>query len=187
MGLDIEPASACPYTGACCPDANAEEAAVAEPTAQSSIEIAAPPELVYELVSDVPNLPDWAAEIQRCTWVGGATGPVVGAKFKGHNEHKKRKWGSLNVVTAADPGREFAFQVRIAGAPSALWRYRIEPTDDGCRVTESTRRLTPRPVALAVNRLFLGIRDRDDHNQANIERTLARLKDHAEALAARRA
>ncbi|MPY76908.1 MAG: SRPBCC family protein [Actinophytocola sp.] len=160
---------------------------MAEPTAQSSIDIAASPELVYELVSDVPNLPDWAAEIQRCTWTGGATGPAVGARFTGRNEHKKRKWGSLCVVTAADPGREFGFQVRIAGVPSALWRYQIEPTDTGCRVTESTRRLTPRPVALAVNRLLLGIRDRDDHNQANIERTLAGLKEHAESQAAKRA
>ncbi|WP_051400329.1 SRPBCC family protein [Haloechinothrix halophila] len=159
---------------------------MAEPTAQSSIEIAAPPELVYELVSDVPNLPDWAAEIERCSWIDGATGPAVGAKFTGRNEHKKRKWGTLCIVTAAEPGREFAFQVRIAGAPSALWRYQIEPTDTGCRVTESTRRLVPRPLALTVNRLFLGIRDRDNHNQANIERTLAKLKEHAESLAAKR-
>lgn len=157
-----------------------------EPTAQGSIDIAAPPELVYDLVSDVENLPEWAAEIERCAWTGGATGPAVGAKFKGRNEHKKRKWGSLCVVTAAEPGREFAFQVRIGGVPSALWRYQIEPTDSGCRVTESTRRLVPRPVTMTVNRLFLGIKDRDNHNQVNIERTLAKLKEHAESLAAKR-
>lgn len=157
-----------------------------EPTAQSSIEIAASPELVYELVSDVPNLPNWAAETDRCTWLGEADRAVVGAKFRGRNKHNRRVWATTCTVTAADPGRRFAFKVQVAGVPSALWRYDIEPTADGCRVTESTRRVSPRPAALLVNRLLLGISDRDSHNQRNIEHTLAKLKEHAEARAAER-
>lgn len=157
-----------------------------EPTAQSSIEIAASPGLVYELVSDVPNLPNWAAETDRCTWLGDADRTVVGARFRGRNKHKRRVWATTCTVTAADPGKRFAFKVHVAGFPSALWRYDIEPTADGCKVTESTRRISPRPAALLVNRLLLGISDRDTHNQSNIERTLAKLKEHAEAKASER-
>lgn len=83
-------------------------------------------------------------------------------------------------MTEAEPSRRFAFRVQVMGVPSALWRYEIEPTETGCRVIESTRRLTPRITTLAVNRLLLGIRDRDEHNQRNIEATLASLRQYAE-------
>ncbi|MGH3738100.1 MAG: SRPBCC family protein [Micromonosporaceae bacterium] len=152
------------------------------PTAQSSIEIAAPPELVYDLVSNVPDTGKWAAETDRCRWLGGADGPAVGARFQGRNRHKGRVWATTCEVTHAEPGRRFEFRVRTAGVPSASWRYTIEPTAAGCRVTESTLRLAPRPVALLVNRALLGIPDRDSHNQANIERTLAQLKTYAESM-----
>lgn len=156
---------------------------MAEPTAQSSIDIAAPPELVYAIVSDVENLPDWAAETSKCTWLGGATGPAVGAKFRGVNKHKGRIWAMGCVVTDADPGKRFAFRVGLVGVPTSRWSYDIEPTGDGCRVTESTRRISPKIPTAAVN-LLLGIKDRDKHNQANIEKTLAQLKEYAEKRAA---
>lgn len=152
---------------------------MAEPTAQSSIDIAAPPELVYDIVSDIENQPKWAAETERCKWLGDATGPAVGAKFRGVNKHKGRVWAMGCKVTDADPGKRFAFRVGLAGVPTAHWRYEIEPTADGCRVTESTRRLSPKIPTAAVN-LALGIKDRDEHNQANIEKTLAQLKEYAE-------
>ncbi|MGH3657697.1 MAG: SRPBCC family protein [Micromonosporaceae bacterium] len=157
---------------------------MAEPTAQSSIDIAAPPALVYELVSNVPEMPRWAAENDRCVWIGGADGAVIGARFRGRNQHRGRRWATICEVTEADPSRRFGFKVRVANLPSALWRYDIEPSDSGCRVTESTRRLTPRLLARVVNRVLFGIRDRDVHNQRNIERTLAQLKEYAEAAAA---
>lgn len=156
---------------------------MAEPTAQSSIDIAAPPDLVYAIVSDVENLPDWAAETSKCTWLGGATGPAVGAKFRGVNKHKGRIWAMGCVVTDADPGKRFAFRVGLVGVPTSRWSYDIEPTGDGCRVTESTRRISPKIPTAAVN-LLLGIKDRDKHNQANIEKTLAQLKEYAEKRAA---
>jgi uncharacterized protein YndB with AHSA1/START domain len=156
-----------------------------DPTAQGSIDIDVPPELAYELITDVTTLPEWAAEADRCRWLGDATGPAVGARFRGRNRHKGRRWSTTCKVTAADPGRRFAFTVVVMGARTAEWEYEIEPTGAGCRVTESTRRLGPRTPSKLANRL-LGIRDRDAHNQANIERTLAGLKAHAEARAGSR-
>lgn len=160
---------------------------MAEPTAQSSIEIAAPPELVYEIVSDVTKLPEWAAETYRCEWLGEATGPTVGARFRGMNENQGRRWPTTAKVTAAEAGKRFAFRVHgVPGLPTAQWRYDIEPTADGCRVTESTRRLSPRVATNVFNRLMVRVQDRDAHNQRNIEKTLAQLKEYAEARAAKR-
>lgn len=158
---------------------------MAEPTAQSSINIAAPPELVYEIVSDIEKLPDWAAETYRCTWLGGASGPAVGAKFRGMNENKGRRWPTTCIVTDADAGKRFAFKVHgVPGITTAQWRYDIEPTDGGCRVTESTRRVSPRLATNVFNRLAVRVEDRDGHNQRNIEHTLAQLKEYAEKAAA---
>lgn len=153
------------------------------PTAQGTIEIDAPPELVYELITDITALPDWAVEADRCAWLDGATGAAVGARFRGRNRHKRRRWSTTCTVTAADPGRRFTFDVVVVGTTSATWEYEIEPTQTGCRVTERTKRRVPLAAAKLVNLLMLGIRDRDGHNQANIERTLANLKDYAEARA----
>lgn len=157
---------------------------MAEPSAQSSIDIAAPPELVYRIVTDVENTPDWAEETSRCTWVGGASEAAVGAKFRGVNKHNGRKWAMGCTVTEADAGKRFAFKVSLLGVPTALWRYDIEPADGGCRITESTRRVAPNGPTILVNKFYLGIPNRDQHNQRNIERSLQRLKEFAEKRAA---
>ncbi|NUS45457.1 MAG: SRPBCC family protein [Mycobacteriaceae bacterium] len=153
------------------------------PTAQAAIDIHAPAEHVYDIIADVTTLPDWAAETTRCIWLDGAAGPAVGARFKGINQHNARKWYTVCTVTKAERGAEFAFQVKVFGFPSAKWGYRLEPTETGCRVTEYTRRGEPRWIAVWVNRILFGIRDRDEHNQQNIERTLAALKVRAEKAA----
>ncbi|MGH3740669.1 MAG: SRPBCC family protein [Micromonosporaceae bacterium] len=153
------------------------------PTAQGTIEIEAPPELVYGLVSNVPAMPEWAAETERCVWIGGADRAEEGARFRGRNAHRRRKWATTCTVTAAEAGERFSFKVAVGGFHTATWWYDIEPTDTGCRVTEGTQRRVPWLLALVVNRGLLGIPDRDAHNQRNIERTLEQLKAHAEALA----
>ena len=150
------------------------------PTAQGAVDVDAPPELVHELVTEVTALPEWAAETERCLWLDGATAAVVGARFRGLNRHKGRRWSTTCTVTAAEIGRRFGFDVSVMGIRTARWEYEIEPAGDGSRVVESTRRLVPRLPANLTNRL-LGVRDRDAHNQANIERTLANLKQYAES------
>ncbi len=47
-----------------------------------SIDIAAPPEKVYALVSDITRMGEWSPECRSCRWADEATGPTVGARFK---------------------------------------------------------------------------------------------------------
>ena len=159
---------------------------MATPTAQATIDIAAPADLVYDLVSSVTEVPRWAAEVVECRWLDGVDRPVVGARFRGVNRYRNRRWATTCVVTAADPGRRFGFDVKVAGVTTAAWWYDITPTPEGCRVTEATRRVFPKLVVWLINRLGLGIADRDAHNQRNIDATLAQLKRYAEAQAAER-
>ncbi len=142
------------------------------------IDVAAPAERVYRLVSDLAGMADLAQEYSGGRWLGTGDGPRVGARFRGKNRRGARFWTTVATVTDAGPGR-FAFEVSSLGLPVARWQYDIEPDAAGCRVTESTWDRRPawfRPLTV----LATGVRDRTGQNRRNIEATLARLKQAAE-------
>lgn len=134
----------------------------------------ASPEAVYALVSDVTRMGEWSPETTACRWVGGATGPATGARFRGSNRKGWRRWSTTSTVVAAEPGRRFAFDVVFAGVPIASWSYEFTPEDGGCSVRE---RWTDRRPALIrrTDPVVMGISNRAEHNRANMEQTLAAL------------
>lgn len=67
--------------------------------------IAASPDLVWSLVSDVTRMGEWSPETERGVWLKGATGPTVGARFKGENQLGKKSWATVCEVVDAEPGR----------------------------------------------------------------------------------
>lgn len=143
-------------------------------------DVAASPETVWEMISDLPRMGDWSPENVGGTWVGGATGPAPGAKFRGVNRSEQRSWKTVAKVVDADPGRRFAFMVTVGGLPVAEWAYDLEPTESGCRVTESWTDRRPgffKPIAAKVT----GVSDRVRHNRSTMEATLAALAAAAEA------
>ncbi|MEQ4207001.1 SRPBCC family protein [Actinopolymorpha sp. B17G11] len=148
---------------------------------QASIEMAADPRAVYDIVTDVAQLPRWAAETVSCRWLDGADGPVVGARFRGVNRHGPLRWWTTSTVTEARPGRCFAWKVTALRWPIAEWRYEIEPADGGCRVTERTRNLTNPFFRRIVGPLGTGVANRAEHNRRNMEKTLLALKEYVAA------
>ena len=48
-------------------------------------DIAAPPEKVWALISDVTRMGEWSPEARDGEWIKGATAPAVDARFKGRN------------------------------------------------------------------------------------------------------
>ena len=70
-------------------------------------------------------------------WLKGASGPAVGAKFKGENQNGKKQWSTTGTVVECEPGRVFAFDVTSGPVKVSRWVYRFEPTDGGCKVTET--------------------------------------------------
>lgn len=136
--------------------------------------IAASPEQVYALVSDLPRMGEWSPENDGGTWLKGAAAATVGAKFKGKNSHGKRRWSTLSTVVTADPGREFAFDVSSFGLKVARWGYRLEAVEGATEVTEywSDHRS---PVIARITGFVVGVSDRLEHNRAGMEHTLERL------------
>lgn len=143
-------------------------------------QIAAPPEKVWALVTDVTRMGEWSPETTSCEWVGKTTGPEIGAKFKGHNRLGSKSWTTTCVVTDADPDTSFGFLSKIGPFDVARWLYLIEPADGGSRVIE---RWTERrnPVSKWVGAKFTGVENRGEHNRPNMETTLERLAAVAEA------
>lgn len=103
----------------------------------ATVDIAAPATTVYDLVTDITRMGERSPECYRADWVDGTPG-TVGARFRGRNRIGPIKWATTCTVTTADPGREFAFSVIGGnGREQTRWRYVIEATDGGCRLTES--------------------------------------------------
>jgi hypothetical protein len=110
---------------------------MAYPTAES-LDISAPAEKLWSLVSDLPRMGEWSPENAGGKWVKGATGPALGARFKGTNRNGVRRWSTTVTVLACEPGKVFEFAVTAGPLAVAKWRYEFEETDLGsCRVTES--------------------------------------------------
>jgi uncharacterized protein YndB with AHSA1/START domain len=104
-----------------------------------TVHMAASPQKVWELVSDVTRIGRYSPETFEAEWTDGATGPAVGAGFRGHVKRNGRGptyWTSC-VVTESEPGKSFAFGVGPPGKPLNVWRYDIAPAGDGSDVTES--------------------------------------------------
>jgi hypothetical protein len=145
-----------------------------------SIEILAPGEQVWGMVSDVTRMGEWSPEAVAAEWLDGATGPVVGARFRGRNK-RRASWSTTCTVTAATPGREFAFRV---GKGETTWRYDLSPVDGGCRVTESFEIVrVPGPLGRWSTKLGTGVpwADRQADLLRGVHETLRRLKAAAEA------
>jgi len=131
-----------------------------------SRDIAAPAEKLWALVADLPRMGEWSPENTGGTWVKGATGPALGAVFRGTNKNGFRRWTTDATVVACEPGRVFEFAVTTGPFAVANWRYEFESTDGGCRVTESWEDHRSRWFALLAR--VVG-----DHSAAHAETEMA--------------
>ncbi|MCU1600817.1 MAG: hypothetical protein JWO22_1526 [Frankiales bacterium] len=152
-------------------------------TVSRTVHVDAPATKVWELVSDLPAMGRLSPENTGGSWRGGATGPAVGATFKGSNRNGSRRWSTTVRVLRCEPGTTFAFAVSsVAGIPVSEWSYDIEAAGDGaCEVTETWTDRRPgwfkKPAGLVT-----GVMSRDDGSTAeNLEKTLAAVKALAEA------
>jgi hypothetical protein len=139
--------------------------------------VEAPPEVVYDLVSDVTRTPELSDDLVSCAWVDGAVGPEVGARFKAVNNGRGRPhWSNTPVVTVADRGREFAFARTEPFAGTLEWRYTLAPQGSGTLVSESY--VVVRPLTVVgwfVIGVLYGRKDQRAALHTSMEATLERV------------
>jgi uncharacterized protein YndB with AHSA1/START domain len=146
--------------------------------------ITADPSTVWRMVSDLTRMGEWSPEATGGRWLGAATGPAVGARFKGDNRKGWRRWSTVATVTEAEPGRSFAFDVDYGPIAISHWSYSLEPAEGGTLVTECwTDRRPGWMVTLSAP--AMGVADRAAHNRGNMEATLDALQAAVEARALR--
>jgi len=98
-----------------------------------TVEVAAPAEAVWALVTDVSRTPEWSPVVAE-SWYEDGDGPRPGAVVVGRNVTPTREWTTRSRVVEADPPRSFAW---VVGEDVVRWGYEIERTGSGCRLTET--------------------------------------------------
>ncbi len=146
-----------------------------------TVHFAAPPAEVWDLVSDVTRIGEFSPETFEARWLGGASEPRAGARFRGHVRRNGRGpvYWTTCTVTASEPGREFAFAVNGPGEVVVnTWRYQLTPSGDGTDVTESFE-LPGSPLTRLYWRLAGRARMRTNLNGMRV--TLEKMKAIAES------
>lgn len=145
-----------------------------------SILVARPPEVVYDMISDVTRMGEWSPICRACWWDEG-DGPWVGGRFTGRNQTPDRTWETRSEVVVAEPGREFAF---VVGESAVRWTYICTTAEGGTQLTESWEFL-PAGIDRFHERFGADaeaqIADRAEAARTGIPVTLAAIKASAEA------
>ena len=148
-----------------------------------SLRIKADPAAIYDIVADITRTPELSPEIVQCRWLDGATGPVVGARFKATNKMPNRPtFSNKPVVTIADAGRTFAFSRTEPFGGTVEWRYDLAPDGDGGTLVTESYDVT-KPVSrfgwFIIGGVF-GRKDRRADLRRGMHETLERLRTIAE-------
>lgn len=145
-------------------------------TLSASVEIAAAPGHVWNVVADLGRTREWSPECRRVVVLGAVR---RGVWFVGLNRRKAVVWATLCRVVELDEERVVSWLVQTN---RAVWSYRLEEVDAGTRLTET--REMPRggsPFAVWFTRTFLGGQsDHDDELEAGMQRGLEVIKRLAE-------
>jgi uncharacterized protein YndB with AHSA1/START domain len=144
-----------------------------------TVHMTAPAEKIWDLLSDVTRIGRYSPETFEAEWLDGATGPAVGARFRGHVKRngKGPVYWTTCTVTECEPGRRFAFGVGPGDRPLNVWSYRLEPSGDGTDVTESFA-LAPTTPLRIYWKLFGWSRGKTNRN--GMRTTLERIKAEVE-------
>lgn len=106
----------------------------------ATVTIQREPRAVFQAVTDISRMGEWSPECTGCSWLDGATGPAVGAKFQGKNRARigpvtVKKWTTTSEVTKFVQDQEFEFVTD----DFTHWRYEFIEIDGSTRLTESFR------------------------------------------------
>jgi uncharacterized protein YndB with AHSA1/START domain len=141
--------------------------------------IEAPPERIWELLTDFTQMAQWSPELMRMVPLKRG-GLRVGQWYLGINRRKAVIWPTRSVVAAVDPGRRLVWDTKSSGAQ---WIWELEPVEGGTRVVH--RRPVPTGVTL-LSRVFApaalgGGVEHADELERGMARTVEGLRSVAEA------
>jgi uncharacterized protein YndB with AHSA1/START domain len=157
------------------------------PTVEADQIVAASPEVVWALVTDIQLPAHFSSEFRGAEWLDGATGPRKGARFVGRNHHPAiGDWETTSTICEYDPGRLFGWIVGDPDHPSAHWRFTLVVEGTGTRLTQW---MQMGPARSGINLAIDAMPEKESkivhrrlaEHRANMEATLRGIKETAEA------
>jgi uncharacterized protein YndB with AHSA1/START domain len=156
------------------------------PTVEVETYVDAPPKQVWELVTDIALPAQFSSEFQGAEWIDPASGPAVGATFRGRNQlDNVGEWETTSVIVACEPQRVFAWAVGDPDNASATWRFELAPDGGGTKLKQWVQ-LGPGPSGLTMvidqmpDKEERIIERRTQHHRANMTATIEGIKALAE-------
>ena len=149
---------------------------MAAPLLQTQIDIDAPVDKVWELITDTRRMPEWSPQCRMMKPLGPLR---QGTRTLNLNRRKRLYWTTTSTITEVIPQRKFAFRVNTN---NTIWSYELEPTATGTRVVESRHAENGvKPTSnFLVNMLFGGVPSFEDELVDGMNASLARIKAAAE-------
>jgi uncharacterized protein YndB with AHSA1/START domain len=136
--------------------------------------VSAPPDQVWDVLSDLSRMPDWSPELLRMVPLKPG-GLRVGQWYLGINRRKAVVWPTRSVVAVLEPGRSLAWDTKSSGA---RWIWELQPEGEGTRVVH--RRPVPRRltrISAIFAPVFLGGNaGHADELEQGMQQTVSRLK-----------
>ncbi|QBX54487.1 SRPBCC family protein [Nocardioides seonyuensis] len=159
---------------------NAAPLNAVRPLLEQSVEIAAAPSKVWELVSDVTRMPEWSDGVASVRLRAGFDEVALGTEFTNRNVLGELEWTTHGKVVAFEPEQVLAFRIEENWA---IWSFTLEPVGPGTRLTQ--RRETPEGISELSHQLtdgFMGGQDvYTETLLAGMAGTLEAIKNAAEA------
>ena len=104
---------------------------MAAPLIEQSTEIAATPERVWSIVSDLKRMGEWSPQCRKVIVRGGTV--KLGAKTINVNKRGLLVWPTTAKVVRFEPNKQIAYRI---AENHTVWGFEITPTDTGVRLTE---------------------------------------------------
>ncbi|WP_082947257.1 SRPBCC family protein [Mycolicibacter sinensis] len=114
----------------------------------------APPEVIWELLTDVTRMGEWSPECTGGQWLDGASQAVVGARFRGSNRWGPMVWTTICQIEKADKPSHFAYGARHSSGALTRWSYELSREGIGTLLTERFQTVGTPTAVLLIDRLL---------------------------------
>jgi uncharacterized protein YndB with AHSA1/START domain len=146
---------------------------------EATIDISAPPEQVWAVISDLKRMPEFSPQCVRMLALGA---PKAGTWTLNLNRDGKKYWPTTARIMRYEPNQAFAFRIN---ENRCIWSYTLEPTDTGTRLVE--RRDCPNGTTWfsrkAIDAALGGEQPFEEQLERGMKETLDRIKTAVEASA----
>ena len=145
-----------------------------KPTAEMDTWIDADPPTVWTLVSDIELMPKLSDELYAVEWLDPATGPEVGASFRGYNRHGGAHWSTVSHIVGYQTNRVFAWAVGDLDNPGAIWSFSLNPDRGGSLLSQGVQ------IGTGLSGVSMAVQQRPDRERAIVA---SRLREFERAMA----